>query len=647
MKAAFILAAGLFFEAVFSFAQSAPAGGLGKPSLPISDSPKISAPTVVAIDSIRTPVFSIDELFSSFSSPVKLGRNETDSYNPEDLSALLFLKPSFDIFSRGPFGQKRSFSNWGRVAKGEELLYDGQPRAPIYLDYPLSSEADLTSLPFEQADSVTFFDHPLASFLSGTQAPASIYLHASSSDLSQPLVTARLNKRNRSGSPFSSFLQTTAVFDLRRPLGNKAFVRGVGSFKNRDTTGIDDHTEVQNYHLAMENPAGSKNHWRGGYALDRELGAIVPFDTALKFNLGKNFRRDVFFFNMNGQISSNTKIEADVWYQRTDQKISPSNSEFHRRVEERRPFFAIAVSRASSRWLAKLYANTNAAVLNQHPGRKTDRQARFGLVWAAKLDKKTVFSALSQLSDTRWESPKPEGWAGLARSLGAHQTVFVTGSSQVIYPSVFDRFFETKTIPTTGPPYSYAELPNSGPPERSNRLNVTYKVETGRFTGGFSIVAERSDNYLVWESITGPWQPAFRDVEGVGAEGGFDLKLLGEWKGGYALKSLRNRLDKVGLSLFARHRAYLRWTTPAVGPIKALAIRLVPMVHYYSALIDDINLNEEREAALVNLKAIGAVKNFSFFYAVENLFDRQYFLRGSLPQPGRSYFFGFNWHLWD
>ena len=71
------------------------------------------------------------------------------------------------------------------------------------------------------------------------------------------------------------------------------------------------------------------------------------------------------------------------------------------------------------------------------------------------------------------------------------------------------------------------------------------------------------------------------------------------------------------------------------------------MVHYYSVLIDDINLNEEREAALVNLKAIGAVRNFSFFYAVENLFDRQHFLRGSLPQPGRSYFLGFNWHLWD
>ncbi|MGH8004510.1 MAG: hypothetical protein ACRECJ_07290, partial [Limisphaerales bacterium] len=583
-------------------------------------------------DTSRTALTQ-DDLLSAFSSPIKLGQDETDLYNPEDLAALLFLKPSIDIFSLGPFGQKRGFSNWGRIGKGEEILYDGQTRAPVYLNYPQSSEVDLTPLQFEQADSVSFFDHPLASFLSGAQAPASAYFHSSASETQQPLVSARLKKRSTG--------QSTAIFDFQRPLGKKAFARGVGSFKNKSNTGINDQTEVQGYHLSFENPTGSKNHWRGGFELDRELGGITPFTGIPDQNLGKNFRRDVFFFNMDGRLSANTKIDADLRYQRIDQKLLSTDSTLRRRVEERRPFFGIALNREASRSFTKLYANAEGTILSQHPGRATDWQVRLGAVWATKLDDKTIFSVIGQFSETRLESPKPEGWAGLARSLSAHQTVFITVSSQAIYLSLFDRIFEPKTLT------SYTELSNSGPPERSNRLNFTYKVETLRFTGGFSIVAERSDNYLVWESITGPWRPTFRDVEGGGFETGFDLKLLGTWKGGYALRSLRNRMDEISLPLSARHRAYLRWTTLEVKPIKALSIRLVPTVHYYSGLIDDIMPYDKRKAALVNLKAIGAVKNFSFFYAVENLFDRQYYLRGDLPQPGRSYFFGFNWNLWD
>lgn len=582
------------------------------------------------------------ELLSRFSSPIKLGREETDLYNPEDLSALLFFKPSIDIFSLGPFGQKRGFSNWGRVGKGDELLYDGQTRAPVYLNYPQTSEADLTSLQFEQADSVVFFDHPLASFLFGAQAPSSIYLQSNSADVKQPLVVARMNKRNSRESPFSSGLQSTAVFDFQRPLGNKAFVRGIGSFKNSSPTGLNDQTEVQNYHLSLENPASSRNKWAGGYELDREMGGIVPFTGIPDQNLNKNFRRDAFFFKMDGKLSSSISVETDFRYQRTDQKISSNDSTLGRRVEERRPFLGLALSRGSNRTLAKIFANGNATLLNQFPGRADDWQARAGGLWAVQLDGSTIFSAVGQFSDTRRKSPKPEGWAGVSRSLGTHQSIFVTASSQMIYPSVFDRFFEPKTLT------SYTELSNSGPPERSNRVNVSYKLETRRFTGGFSVVAERSDNYLTWQNITGSWQPTLQNVEGGGVEGGFELKVLGSWKGGYAFRSLRNRVDRVGLPLSARHRAYLRWTTPEFKPIRALAFRLVPMVNYFSKFDEDVNPSTVWEdAGLVNIKAIGAVKNFNFFYAVENLFDRQYFLRGSLLQPGRSYFFGFNWNLWD
>ncbi len=415
----------------------------------------------------------------------------------------------------------------------------------------------------------------------------------------------------------------------------------MGSFKNRSNTGQNDHSEVQSYHLSFENPVSSKNHRKGGFELDRELGGIIPFTGIPAPALGKNFRRDVFFFNMDGRISTNTKIETGLRYQRTDQKILSSDTTIRRRAEERRPFFGIALSRELSRSFFKLYGSADATSLNQHPGRATDWQSRFGLVWATKLDDKTVFSVIGQLSKTRQESPKPEAWAGLARTLGGRQTVFFTASSQVIYPSTFDWFFEAKTLA------SYTELSHSGPPERSNRLNFTYKVETQCFTGGFSVIAERSENYLVWENITGSWQPTFWDVQGGGGEAGFDLKFFGEWKMGYALKFIENREDKVRFPLSALHRAYLRWTMPEVKPMKALSIRLVPTVHYYSGLIDDINPNDKKEAILVNLKAIAAVKNFNFFYAVENLFDRQYFLRGSLPQAGRSYFLGFNWHLWD
>ncbi|MCI0405988.1 MAG: hypothetical protein L0Z48_02855 [candidate division Zixibacteria bacterium] len=604
----------------------------------------MQAPSPSFVNSV--PRLTEKELLSLFSSPIQLGPEETDLYNPEDLAALLFFKPSIDIFSFGSFGQKRGFSNWGRIGKGEEILYNGQTRAPIYLNYPQSSEVDLTPLQFEQADSVFFFDHPLASFLFGAQAPASIYLHSSSANVKQPFVSARLNKKTSNGSPFSSSRHTTAVFDLRRPLGNKAFVRGIGSFKNNDTTGINDKTEVQSHHLSLENPAGSKNRWRGGYELDRELGDTVSFTGITDSNLGKNFRRDAFFFRMDGRLSANSKIEADLRYQRTDQKILSTDSTVRRRVEERRPFFGLALNREASRSFAKFYANVSAVTLNQHPGRADDWQIRLGGVWATKLDDKTVFSGIGQLSETRLESPKPEGWVGLARMLGAHQTVFVTASSQVIYPSLFDHFFEPKTSGT------YAELSNSGPPERSNRLNFTYKIETRRFTGGFSIVAERSDNYLVWENpalvgSANTWRPSFKDVEGGGGETDIELKALGEWKGGYALKGIRDRKTKFRLPLTPRHRAYLRWTTPGVRPIKAISFRLVPTVHFYSGFINDIIPYEEREATLVNLKAIGAVKNFNFFYSVENLVDRQYFLRGSMPQPGRSWFFGFNWSLWD
>jgi hypothetical protein len=131
-------------------------------------------------------------------------------------------------------------------------------------------------------------------------------------------------------------------------------------------------------------------------------------------------------------------------------------------------------------------------------------------------------------------------------------------------------------------------------------------------------------------------------------ETGFELKFLGEWKGGYALRGLRNRLDNVGLPLAAEQRTYLRWTTPEMRPIKALSFRLIPVVHYFSGFDEDVDPSTFRkDVGLVNIKTVGAVKNFNFFYSVENLFDRQYYMRGDLPQPGRSWFFGFNWSLWD
>jgi len=585
-----------------------------------------------------------EELLSAFSSPIQLGREETDRYNPEDLAALLFFKPSIDIFSIGPFGQKQGFSNWGRIGKGEEILYEGQTRAPIYLNYPQTSEADLTPMQFEQADSVSFFDHPLASFLFGAQAPASIYIHSASAEVKQPLVSARYNKRNENANPFSSTIQSTAIFDIRRPLGQKAFVRGIGGFKNRNAVELNDHTEVQNYHLSIENAAGSKNHWRGGYELDRDLGEIVPFTGIPDTNLGKNFRRDAFFFRMDGRISAKMKVEADFRYQRTDQKILSTDTTLRRRVEERRPFFGLALNMEGGRSLAKLYANVGATMLNQHPGRADDWQVRLGAVWAAKLDDKTIFSVIGQVSETRFESPKPEGWVGLSRSLGAHQSVFVTASSQVIYPSVFDRYFEPKNLT------SYSELSDSGEPERSNQLNLAYKVETRRFSGGVSIFAAKSDNYLAWESIGisgNSRAPVFKDIEGAGGEIGFGLKYLGDWKAGYVFKDFGDRKIRIRLHLFARHRVYLRWTTPQVKPIKALSFRMVPLVYYFSPFQDDIFPYKLRKAVLTNLKIIGAVKNFNFFYSVENLFDRQYFLRGSVSQPGRSWVFGFNWSLWD
>lgn len=591
-------------------------------------------------DTLR-PVLTQTHLLSLFSSPIKLGSEETEFYNPEDLAALLFLKPSIDIFSLGPFGQKRGFSNWGRIGKGEELLYDGQPRAPVYLNYPQSSEADLTPLQFEQADSVSFFDHPLASFLFGAQAPASAYFYTSSAETQQPLVSVRLKKRS-SG-------QSTALFDFLRPLGKKAFARGVGSFKNKSNTGINDQAEVQSYHLSFENPASSKNHWKGGFELDRELGGIIPFTGIPDPALRKNFRRDAFFFNMDGRLSANTKIEADLRYQRTDQKILSSDTTLRRRAEERRPFFGIALNRELSRSFLKLYGNADATILNQHPGRATDWQACLGAVWAAKLDDKTVFSIVGQLSETRLESPKPEGWMGLSRSLGTHQIVFATASSQMIYPSLFDRYFERKSVPF------YIEFTNEGSPERIHKLNFTYKLETKRFSCGISLVAERSDNYLIWEDIsfigssTTIRKPSYKNVDGGGGEFGFDFKFIGQWKGGYSYGGLQERKEDYRLPLSALQRAYLRWTTPEAKPIRALSIRLVPIVSYFSDFQDDIvpYTYSPTEAFVVNLKAIGAVKNFNFFYAVENLFDRQYFLRGSLPQAGRSYFFGFNWDLWD
>ncbi|MGE5692786.1 MAG: hypothetical protein ACM3YF_03300, partial [Candidatus Zixiibacteriota bacterium] len=534
-----------------------------------------------------------------------------------------------------------------RIGKGEEILYEGQSRAPIYLNYPQSSEADLTPMQFEQADSVSFFDHPLASFLFGAQAPASIYIHRASAEVKQPLVSARYNKRNENANPFSSTIQSTAIFDIRRPLGQKAFVRGIGGFKNRNAVELNDHTEVQNYHLSIENPAGSKNRWRGGYELDWDLGEIIPFTGIPDTNLGKNFRRDAFFFRMDGRISAKMKVEADLRYQRTDQKILSTDTTLRRRVEERRPFFGLALNMEGGRSLAKLYTNIAATMLNQHPGRADDWQVRLGAVWAAKLGDKTIFSVIGQLSETRLEPPKSEGWVGLSRSLGAHQSVFVTASSQVIYPSVFDRFFKPIDIGT------YAELSNSGPAERSNRLDFTYKVETKRFTGGFSIVAERSDNYLSWENpffdgSVSTWRPSFKDIEGRGGDIGFVLKLFGEWKAGYSLRSFGDRNTRFRLPLYANHRAYMRWMTPEVKPIRALSFRLVPMAHYLSHYLqDDVIPYRIRGFFLADLKAIGAVKNFNFFYSIENLFDRQYFLRGDLPQPGRSWFFGFNWSLWD
>jgi len=615
----------------------------------ISDSLPIQSPPFV----VSAPSLREDELLTLFSSPIKLGRDEINLYNPEDLAGLLSLKPSIDVFSLGPFGQKRGFSNWGRIGKGDEILYEGQPRAPIYLNYPQSSEADLTPMQFETADSVYFFDHPLAAFLSGAQSSTSAYLFTSPSNVNRPLVTARLKK--------GKFGQSTAIFDLQRPLGKKAFARGVGSFKNRSRKEGADNTEVQSYHLSVESPSESNNHWKAGYELDRELGGIIQFTGIPDPNLGKNFRRDAFFVNLDGRLSANTKVEAYLRYQRTDQKISSTNANLLRRVEERHPYFGLALIRQSENWFTKLFVNTNATILNQYAGQTAEEwELRLGSVWGRQLDEKTVFAGLGQLSKAWSVSSKLEGWAGLSRSPDPHQTVFVTVSSQTIYLSTFDRFFTPLVISDVTGDRIYAEVSKPVRPERNYQANLTYKYETDPFTGGFSLIAERANDYLSWQNLpvdisfapatqtpNGVWEPTSENVRGVGGEVGFELKQIGVWKGGYGLKYLENKDSKERLPLWARHRAYLRWTTPEVRPLQALSIRLVPMVHYFLGLKDDVIPYREKEAFLVNLKAIGAVRGFNFFASYENLFNRQYSLRGSHLQNGRAFFFGFNWELWD
>ncbi len=621
-------------------------------------------PPLRAVDIKKIPTrkiipFSTSELLSVFSSPIKLTHEEVNLYNPEDLAALLALKPSIDIFSLGPFGQKRGFSNWGRVGKGDEILYNGIPRAPVYLNYPQSSEADLTPLQHETADSIYFFDHPLASFLSGTQSPTSAYLFNSEPDFAKPLVTLRLNKGITKANPFSSSLQSTFVFDAQRPLGKKAYARGVGSFKNRSRGNLADNSEVQSYHLFVQNSLESKNRWQTGYELDRELGAMIPFTGIPDSNLGKNFRRDAFFVRLDGQLSANTKIEADLRYQRTDQKILSTDSKLRRRAEERRPYFGLGLTRQKEKWMAKLYGNINATVLNQHPERETDWQVRMGGLWAVKLTRGTHFSTLAQVSDDRFNFPKLEGWAGISNNFRGYHTIFLTASSQVVYPSTFDLFFQPRNSPISGAPYSYVEFSQAGPPERTYGVNLTYKLATGKLTGGFSLFAGWANNYLFWEnnallpsfSPNGSWGPSYRDLQSGGGELSFEIKSWGKWRGGYALKYHEDPTTSPSLfarlPLAARHRAYLRWMTPEMRPLRTLSIRLVPMVHYFSGFKDDVIPYKEKEAFLVNLKAVGAVRGFNFYYAVENVLDRQYSLRGFRLQNGRTYYFGFNWTLWD
>jgi len=278
-------------------------------------------------------------------------------------------------------------------------------------------------------------------------------------------------------------------------------------------------------------------------------------------------------------------------------------------------------------------------------------------VWAGSERSETIFSAVGQLSDSRLTIPKFEGWVGFSFRVTKSQTLFFTGSSQIIYPSVFDRFFIPKTAFDLAGNHTYEEVQTATKPERNYRLNITYKKEGRYLTAGFSLTAETSNDYLFWRNPPfsafqgfvpyGAWGPFYEDLTGVGTEVGIEIRGLGVWKSGYGIKYLTDRDGSTRIPLSALHRSYLRWTTPEAKPIKALSFRLVPTVHFYSGFINDIIPYEKREATLVNLKAIGAVKNFNFFYAVENLFDRRYFLRGDLPQPGRSYFFGFNWSLWD
>ncbi len=663
MKAALLLTGCFWVKAAFCLGESSPPTPLRKQRgesdttflsksdsiHQISDSLAIQSPP----PAVSVPSLKEDELLSWFSSPIKLDRDEVNLYNPEDLAALLSLKPSIDVFSLGPFGQKRGFSNWGRIGKGDEILYNGQPRAPVYLNYPQSSEADLTPMQFETADSVYFFDHPLVSFLSGTQSPTSVYLFNSEPDFGKPLVTARLKK--------GKFGQSTAIFDLQRPLGKKAFARGVGSFKNRSRNVGADNSEVQSYHLSVESPSESNNHWKAGYELDRELGGIIQFTGIPDPNLGKNFRRDAFFVNLDGRLSANTKVEADLRYQRTDQKISSTDANLRRRAEERHPYFGLSLTHQKESWFAKLYVNANATILNQYAGQTVEEwQLHSGGLWGWQLDEKTIFAGLGQLSKAWSVSPKLEVWLGASHFLGAHQTAFITVSSQVTYPSTFDQFFKLTIISDISGVNTYAEVSKPMRPERNYRANLTYKYEAEPFTGGFSLIAEQADEYLFWQNLpfdtsfapasqtpNGVWEPTSGNIRGGGVEAGFELKKIGVWKGGYGLKYLENKDSKGRLPLWARHRAYLRWTTPEVRPLQALSIRLVPMVHYFLGLKDDVIPYSEKEAFLVNLKAIGAVRGFNFFASYENLFNRQYSLSGPSLQNGRAFFFGFNWELRD
>lgn len=585
----------------------------------------------------------LEQALQIFASELKIDSSDINNFVVKDFSDYLKAFKQLEILSYGPVSQAKYLRFLGIPSERVGIFYDGNAQSVQSLYIPQSGDIELQILPFENIESVQLIGSSLTNLIEPGGYSAGLFLK---------------QKDYVSGKPFSKLQfdqgikgYRRAQVELGRPLfQNKmrfyltaGFKKYSGEANNTDQD-LDNFTGKFTYDLS----ANSKLVLNGSYYEGKRGVRGYPGWEVL--GIRKNDKMSNWNLDYYRKILQDKTFKLKVGYNYSFQNLKP---------------MAWNLKNQTGLIKAEIYPNSLSKFSWKIAADfKFDRMKEFETHarWSGNFNLGTLWRITPNLNHLAWvnfvknQSFKPDVTAitGLSWKPDTKWKIFVLGSKNIFYPTLFDLNFTTHQLP------SYITITGNQNllPPRSFGFNGGFSHLAAGIDLGLFFYYERINNFFSWRRIS-------IKTDAFGNLVSYDY---GPYP--YILKTN----SPVGLTFFLRQASPSNFRFDFKFNAQGTSIDNDPffssylaflMLEFNQSLFREVlklkinlenNFIEEREdeahkhlprTLILNARAGLKIKEFLIFYALENITNQTYRTFGDFNMPKRSNFWGVSWEFRD